>query len=377
MCECNKQVEDETNPEASTTVNCETIAKIEDTSKEECTQKKMMKETENSFQQFIALAVVMFIFFGIHNLLQEAMVNVPGFNYSVMLGYMEVLGVTICSFLERRFLKKETKRIAPLKAYPFIAFCLLTSTALSNMSLKYINYPTKVLFRSCKLIPTMILSTFINKRSFSSPEYVCALAVCTGLICFGAADWKLSPSFNPIGLIMVIVSVFGDSILPNLQENLFSHGSSRLEVTFFTNFFTLVAMTISTYLSGDLVDIIKHAMRDDELAFYMTVYIAISYFAISSFMLIIKRYGAVVGVLLGTARKAMTLILSFLFFPKEFSWFHVIGGSLVLAGLLVSSLIKHKIKVQSKAEEGKKLNDIEMQSFNPVNCQRPTIPITK
>merc|ERR1719297_176974 len=103
-------------------------------------------------------------------------------------------------------------------------------------------------------------------------------------------------------------------------------------------------MTFTTLASGDLVGIIQHALVDHQLALYMTVYIAISYLAISSFMTIIKRYGAVVGVLLGTARKAMTLILSFLFFPKKFSVLYVIGSILVLGGLLISSLLKYKNK---------------------------------
>jgi len=323
----------------------------------ETTSLKKKESQDSSSIQFILLVVLMFIFFGLHNLLQEAMMNVPGFNYSVMLGYMEVFGVTLCSFLERRFIAKEITRIAPLKAYPFLAFCLLISSSLSNMSLTYINYPTKVVFRSCKLIPTMILSTFINKRKFSSPEYICAFAVCTGLVLFGSADWQLSPSYNPIGLVMVIVSVFGDSVLPNLQESLFSHGSSRLEVTFYTNLFTLGAMTVTTCLSGDLLSILKHASKNHQLAVYMIVYIAISYLAISSYMLIIKRHGAVVGVLLGTARKAMTLILSFLFFPKQFCWLYVIGAALVLGGICTSSLIKHNQKQQVR-------NDIESQALN-------------
>ena len=42
--------------------------------------------------QFSLLAFGVFLFFGIHNLLQEAMMNVPGFKFGVMLGYMEVFG---------------------------------------------------------------------------------------------------------------------------------------------------------------------------------------------------------------------------------------------------------------------------------------------
>jgi hypothetical protein len=42
--------------------------------------------------QFTLLGCGVFLFFGAHNYLQEAMMNIPGFNFGVMLGYMEVFG---------------------------------------------------------------------------------------------------------------------------------------------------------------------------------------------------------------------------------------------------------------------------------------------
>ena len=294
--------------------------------------------------QFVLLSTTMFIFFGIHNILQEAMMKVPGF-HGVMLSYMEVFGVTLCSWVERKYIAKETGRVAPLPSYPLLTFCLMASSSLSNISLNYINFPTKVVFRSCKLIPTMIIATLINKRIFKSYEYACAISISLGVVIFAAVDWKLTPSFHPFGLVLVSLSVFADAVLPNAQERLFRLGSSRLEVTFYTNFFTLVAMTLTTLASGDLVGVFKLAMSSDtNLITYMIVYTFVAYIAISAFMMIVKKYGGVTAVLLSTARKGMTLILSFILFPKAFSWYYVLGAILVLGGLLVVSLGKQLMK---------------------------------
>jgi len=268
----------------------------------------------------------------------------PGFKYGLMLGHMEVLGVTVWSFLERKYIAREKERVASLRSYQLLTLCLLSSSSFSNMSLNYINFPTKVVFRSCKLIPTMLIATLINRRIFSSPEYICAICICSGLVIFAAADWNLTPSFNPIGLVLVSLSVGADSILPNLQENLFSKGSSRLEVILFTNVFTLIVMTFTTFLSGDLIGALRLAAVDHTLKLYMIIYTCVAYVAVSLHMTIVNRYGAVVGVLLGTVRKVMTLILSFLLFPKQFSWSYVIGAGLVLSGVLISSLAKHYLK---------------------------------
>ena len=259
--------------------------------------------------------------------------------------------VTICSYIERRVIARETGRVAPISMYPLLTLCLLASSSLSNLALNFINFPTKVVFRSCKLIPTMVVATIVHKKIFSSIEYICALAACSGLVCFAAADWQLTPSFHPIGIILVSLSVFADSILPNAQERLFRLGSSRLEVTFFTNIFTLLAMTVTTLLSGDLLGLLDFARNKNTLLTYMFVYTFVAYIAISIHMTVVKRFGGVAAVVLATGRKGMTLILSFVLFPKAFSWLYVLGATLVLGGLLVSSLAR--IYGKKKADTAK------------------------
>lgn len=219
----------------------------------------------------------------------------------------------------------------------------------------------------------MIIATIINKRVFKSYEYASAIAISVGMVVFAATDWKLTPTFHPFGLILVSLSVIADAILPNAQERLFSRGSSRLEVTFYTNAFTLIAMTITTVASGDLMRVIDLALKSDtNLITYMVVYTFISYIAISAFMAIVKKYGGVTAVLLSTARKAMTLILSFILFPKQFSWYYVLGATLVLGGLLVVSLAKqYKKKMEAMKNAGSESelkplhnDDVENQQNN-------------
>jgi adenosine 3'-phospho 5'-phosphosulfate transporter B3 len=199
-------------------------------------------------------------------------------------------------------------------------------------------------------------------------EYLAAFAISLGLIIFAAVDWQISPIFHPIGLALVSMSVFADAILPNAQERLFRLGSSRLEVTVYTNFFTLITMTITTMFSGDLVKLFQLSKTSDtNLVVYMAIYTCISYIAVSSFMMIVKKYGGVTAVLLSTARKGMTLILSFILFPKAFSYLYVIGAILVLGGLLVASLSKQKKKEEISENSSKGKNEEESKQILPNN----------
>ena len=113
-------------------------------------------------QQIIVLSFFMFLFFGMHNILQEAIVNLLSTasdsiqdelvrsnlksNGTLMLGYAEVVGVLLFSYLERTHMTTEGgfSRVAPLRAFPLLTLCLFASSSLSNLSLSYINFPTKV-----------------------------------------------------------------------------------------------------------------------------------------------------------------------------------------------------------------------------------------
>mmetsp|Transcript_16040 Transcript_16040/g.33925 ORF Transcript_16040/g.33925 Transcript_16040/m.33925 type:complete len:308 (-) Transcript_16040:87-1010(-) len=206
-----------------------------------------------------------------------------------------------------------------------------------NASLSLFN----TVFRSCKLVPTMIIATIVNQRVFHSYEYVCALSICAGLVLFAVADYSLDPLLlDPTGLLLVSGSVVADAILPNAQEHLFKDGSSRLEVTVFSNLFSFLGMTVITLGNGSLVQFLKGLGSDPQLAMYFGVYAVLSYISISCYMTLVKRFGGVTAVVLTTARKAMTLVLSFLLFPKGFSWLYVYGSLLVLGAVMVASICK-------------------------------------
>jgi hypothetical protein len=116
--------------------------------------------------RFFTLVFGVFVCFGGHNYLQEYVMALPEYRYGFLLGYLEVLGVTICTAVEKQLgPHRDAERKSPWHMYIALCACLFVSSGASNVALKWINYPTKVVFRSCKLIPTMLISVAYNKAS--------------------------------------------------------------------------------------------------------------------------------------------------------------------------------------------------------------------
>jgi solute carrier family 35 (adenosine 3'-phospho 5'-phosphosulfate transporter), member B3 len=119
-----------------------------------------------------------------------------------LLGYLEVFGVAVCSYVERTA-QGDTSRKASWYSYGLLCFCLVVSSATSNIALAYINYPTKVVFRSCKLIPTMIIAVLYNKKRVGCQEFTFGALISLGMVFFAVADFHVYPNFDFVGKVQV------------------------------------------------------------------------------------------------------------------------------------------------------------------------------
>lgn len=306
--------------------------------------------------RFMTLAGCVFLFFGAHNYLQEAITRMDGFQgLGSILGYLEVVGVMVCSFAERAAVGQWGCKVPALN-YTQLTLCLLGSSYLSTVALDQINYPTKVVFRSCKLIPTMVVAFLMHKQRFSIVEILSALAVCGGLVMFALADMSGSTkSSTVLGMSLQAISAVADAFLPNLQQKLFDQGGSPLEVTAYTNLYVFVIMSILGGGSGHILGAIQFASGSAVGAVYLVTYTIVAYVAISFHMRVVKHYGSVVAVLVGNTRKAGTIALSFLVFPKPFSIMYVWGTLCVFGGLTATSWDKDRRKRAARAAASKEL----------------------
>lgn len=296
--------------------------------------------TERYWRFWVLVSGIIF-FFGCHNYMQELIMSLPGFKVGVFLGYLEVLGVAICSGIERN-ISGDLARKAPWSFYVTLCLCLMVSSATSNIALGYINYPTKVVFRSCKLIPTMLIAMVMNQKKVHTFELTFGTFISVGMVLFAFADFKVYPNFDFVGILLVCVSVVADAFLPNFQERVFDQGCSRIEVTYFTNLLCLILMTIFFTLTGDLPEAFAYAFANPHALTLMVIYTFLAYIAITFHMALVKEFGGITTVMVGNTRKAITIVMSFVLFPKPLSPLYLAGGVLVFGSLCGNAYMKEQ-----------------------------------
>jgi hypothetical protein len=133
-------------------------------------------------------------------------------------------------------------RIAPLSAYPLTDNVPVGSIRSIQHVSQPLTLPTKVVFRSCKLIPTMVIASFSHKRY--SPSWS-TLSAPSDMYRFNSIrSCRLgTPTFiQPHWSGLVSMSVVADSILPNAERTL-SFGIITIRSHSLHQYLYLIAMT--------------------------------------------------------------------------------------------------------------------------------------
>jgi len=113
-------------------------------------------------------------------------------------------------------------RKAPHRWHFCIGFLTFATMWLSNQSLLWLNYPTQTLFKSAKLLPVMAGGVLINRRKFHVFEYLSALGLLMGLVCFTLTDMRVAPRFDFLGVFVICLALLADALIGNFQEKMFA-----------------------------------------------------------------------------------------------------------------------------------------------------------
>ena len=93
---------------------------------------------------------------------------------------------------------------APLMTYFALSMIRAIDLGLTNLSMKYLNYPAKTLIKSSRVIFTMLMGIVIWKKKYKSSDYVMVAMLVAGLGMFLHADMTTNAVFHPLGVVMLV-----------------------------------------------------------------------------------------------------------------------------------------------------------------------------
>jgi len=227
----------------------------------------------------------------------------------------------------------------------------------------------------------MIISAIVHRgrinEKYNVLDYVAAM-----FLCLGAAGYAYrSESTNNgnqrtswYGIVLLMISTTCDALLPNLQQILMMSSSdgnndgpssissrktilygnednkeqllnqykglSAATVMVNTNAVGFLSLFFYMIFSGSLMSFIVVALANPHLMLYLTcVGLSLST-AVLAYTKLIKTRGSVTAVTVATIRKIVTVMLSYIIFPKPLSHIHVYSLLLVLVGVGLAAITR-------------------------------------
>ncbi|XGW17814.1 hypothetical protein V3C99_002425 [Haemonchus contortus] len=296
--------------------------------------------------QFTLLSLAVFVFYVGYGYMQELIFKLPGMKpYGMYLTLFQFVIYSFCGWAEGS-LYHDTKRKVPLKIYLLLAFFTVATMGLSNASVGYLNYPTQVIFKCCKLVPVLIGGIIIQGKRYGCIDLFAAVLMSIGLIMFTLADNSVSPNFDPRGYIMISGALLADAVIGNIQEkNMKKYGGSSNEMVLYSYSIGSVYLLLYTIVSGEFSSAFQFFLENPGKTYgYSIIFALFGYLGVNVVLTLIKVCGALVAVTVTTLRKALTIILSFVLFSKPFTVDYVWAGLVILFAIYLNLYSKNKQK---------------------------------
>ena len=220
---------------------------------------------------------------------------------------------------------------------------LKTATqALTNMSMAQINYPAKVLFKSANPIITIIVGLVWFRKQYPFRDYVVVFMLAIGLYIFVCGDNSVSssPSGTTSGIILVSIAMICGATVPIIQEFCIQKYNATVEELLYHIFFGSTLLTfIISICNSEMGEGIRFLGANASFSTYfaLTMFSTVGFCGSNFSVGLTLRFGALVNGIANTARKAITLVLSFILFPERnhICFMHFIGATIFFSGLLV------------------------------------------
>ncbi|CAJ1376545.1 unnamed protein product [Effrenium voratum] len=198
--------------------------------------------------------------------------------------------------------------------FAMISAMVFLSNSLSQYSTHYVEFTLKIVAKSSKLLPTMLISGILgNSGRFEALDYAVALLLCAGTCLF------------------CLDQTGGCSQVPNLQQRALKSASCA-EVMARTNLLGALTGFLGVVLNGDASAVLEYAGTHPRLLWLIPGIGLTLAGSVLCYTELVHSAGSVFAVGVGTLRKSASLLLSYLLFPKAALGVERVLG-LVLLGL--------------------------------------------
>jgi solute carrier family 35 (UDP-galactose transporter), member B1 len=248
---------------------------------------------------------------------------------------------SFCSFLVILLVRPATKE-DETKVWYYVGCAVPYVLALvtGTKALEWISYPVKIVIKSAKPIPVIILGALIGGKSYAYRKYFFVLVIVAGVILFNYKDNENFEAFG-WGEPLLFFSLMMDGVLGALEERLRSSTApSTLQLMAALNGWGALLMIAPILITGEGVRFVEFAGHYPQIWTFIGALVAAGAIGQIFIFAMVTMFGSLACSVTTTIRKVFNLLFFVLLgdalLPQQ--W----GGAALVFGALFGDLIFKK-----------------------------------
>uniref|UniRef100_A0A8D8GPL1 Adenosine 3'-phospho 5'-phosphosulfate transporter 1 n=1 Tax=Culex pipiens TaxID=7175 RepID=A0A8D8GPL1_CULPI len=252
--------------------------------------------------------------------------------------------------------RKQLKQRAPLYKFSYASFSNIMSAWFQYEALKFVNFPTQVLAKSCKIIPVMMMGKIISRNKYEFYEYLTAIMISVGMIFFltGSTDESKTTAMTTLtGVLLLICYMTFDSFTSNWQGELFkTYSMSSIQMMCGVNLFSTLFTAASLSMQGGFSSSLEFAAEHPKFVLDCVVLSISSAIGQLFIFYTIATFGAVVFTIIMTLRQAIAILLSCLIYKHSISFLGIVGVMIVFLAIFLRVYCNQRLKAIKRRHAG-------------------------
>lgn len=199
----------------------------------------------------------------------------------------------------------------PILDYLIVSLSYISATIFSFSALNYMSYPMQAVGKSCKMIPVMAMGVLIRRHRYNVRNYLCVTLVTAGVALFSWKSNKSTVPASPLGIVLLLASLFMDGLTGPLQERLVArHKPSSHELMFWQNVGAVLWLTPACLVTGEATRAVSFIMKYPNVIVDIMSFSLVSALGQNFIYYTIRNFSALTVTTITTTRKMLTVLLS-------------------------------------------------------------------
>lgn len=304
-----------------------------------------------SYGTVAVCAFGVFFFYFYYGILQERLfrsdygtVKKQKFEFITTALLLQCFSSCITAFAALQFQKLPSNDVYRGGQFPLLSAAYLGAMLCSNWALKYVNYPTQVIGKSCKPIPIMIMGVFFANKRYSLQKYFFVALIVAGVAVFTYKDTKAKSGASSTGFTfgwgeaLLIFSLAQDGCVAAIQDRMRSfRRPSAYQMMFAMNLWSTLFGFLVVLYYGELFPFLDFISRYPEVTTNLFLFCACSVLGQVFIFKSVTELSPLSCSIITTTRKCFTVLASVLMFGNSLTEKQWLGVALVFSGLFMDN----------------------------------------